>query len=94
MRRQAKASLVAEVFRQETPEKALQQHPELAPAYGYMRARELKAEAVGLSQQQRAIVMARVRDNVADLIERGDVPSLQIREERQVKTGQQRGVER
>ena len=94
LRRQAKASLVAEVFRQETPEKALQQHRELAPTYGYMRARELKAEAVGLSQQQRAIVMARVRDNVADLIERGDVPSLQIREERQVKTGQQRGVER
>jgi predicted ABC-type ATPase len=94
LRRQAQAGLAAEVFRQETPENAVQQFPELAPAYAFMRVREAKAEAVGLSQQQRAIVMARVRDNVAEQIERGDVPSVQIREERQVKAEQQRGIER
>lgn len=94
LRRQAKAELAAEVFRQEPPEKAVQQHPELAPAYGYMRAREAKAEADGLNEQQRAIVMARVRQNVAERIERGDVPSVQIREERQIKVEQQRDPER
>ncbi len=94
LRRQAKTELAAEVFRQEPPEKAVQQHPELAPAYGYMRAREAKAEADGLNEQQRAIVMARVRQNVAERIERGDVPSVQIREERQIKVEQQRDPER
>ena len=94
LRRQAKTELAAEVFRQEPPEKAVQQHPELAPAYGYMRAREAKAEADGLNEQQRAIVMARVRQNVAERIARGDVPSVQIREERQVEVEQQRDPER
>ncbi|MCW8208086.1 zeta toxin of the postsegregational killing system [Verminephrobacter aporrectodeae subsp. tuberculatae] len=88
LRRQAKAELAAEVFRQESPEKAVQQHPELAPAYGYMRAREAKAEADGLNERQRSIVMARVRDNVAERIERGDVPSVQS------KVEQQRDLER
>jgi len=44
LQRAAKAAVVAEVFRQEPPEKAVQQHPEFAPAYGYVRAREAKAE--------------------------------------------------
>ena len=94
LQREAKAAVVAEVFRQEPPEKAVQQYPELAPAYGYVRAREAKAEADGLSEQQRATVMARVRETVAERIERGDVPSVQIREERQVKAEQQRDPER
>lgn len=94
LQHQAKRGLAAEVFRQESPAQAIQQHPELAPAYGYMRAREAKAEADGLNEQQRTVVMARVRDNVAERIERGDVPSVQIREERQIKTEQQRGPER
>lgn len=47
-----------------------------------------------MSEQQRAIVMARVREAVAERIERGDVPSVQIREERQVKAEQQRDSER
>jgi hypothetical protein len=75
----------AEAFRQEPPEKAVQRHPELAPAYGFLRACEAKAEADGLNPQQRAIVMARVRDNAATRIERGYVPSVRIREERQIK---------
>jgi hypothetical protein len=95
LQRESKAAVAAEVFRQGPPEKAMQQHPELAPAYGYLRAREAKAEADGLSEQQRAIVMARVRETVAGRIERGDMPGVQIREERQAKAGQQRrGSER
>jgi len=94
LRREAKGLLAAEVFRQEPPEKAVQQHPELAPAYDYVCGLEAKAEADGLSEQQRAITMARVRETVAERIERGDVPSGQIREKHQVKAKPQRDLER
>lgn len=94
LRQRAKRELAAEVFRQEPPAQAVQQHPELAPAYGYVRAREAKVVADGLNEQQRAIVMARVRDNVAERIERRDVPGVQIREESQIKAEQQRDPER
>lgn len=94
LRQRAKRELVSEVFRQEPPATAVQQHPELAPAYGYLRAREAKAEADGLNEQQRAVVMGKVRENVAERIERGDVPSVQIQEDRQLKVEQQRSPER
>lgn len=94
LRQQAKQELAAEVFKQETPAKAVQQHPELAPAYAYMRATEAKAEEDGLNAEQRGIVMARVRENVAARIEQGDIPRVQIREERQINAEQQRDPER
>lgn len=94
LRRRAKHELAAEVFRQEPPAQAVRQHPELVPAYGYMRAREAKAEADGLTEQQRAVVMARVRDNVAGRIERGDIPGVQIRETREIKADRQREPEK
>lgn len=53
-----------------------------------MRALEAKAEADGQSEQQRTVIMARVRDNIAGRTERGDVPGVQIREEKQLKTEQ------
>ena len=94
LQRRAKRELAAEVFRQEPHAQAVQQHPELAPAYGYLRARETKAEADGLTEQQRAVVMTRVRCNVAERIERGDIPSVQIRETREIKADRQREPER
>ena len=96
LRRQARADVAVEAFRQETPERAVQLCPELAPAYGYVRACEAKAEVDGLNGRQRAIVMARVRQNVAERIERGDVPSVQVCEERQSETARprSRGPER
>lgn len=94
LRQQAKQELAAEVFKQEPPAKAVQQNPELAPAYAYMRATEAKAEADGLNAEQRGIVMARVRENVAARIEQGDIPRVQIREERQINAEQQRDPER
>jgi cell filamentation protein len=81
----AGAASVVKAFRNEPPEKAIQQHTELAPAYGYLRACEAKAEADGLDAQQRAIVMARVSQNVAERIEQGHVPNVQVREEKQIK---------
>lgn len=94
LRQRAKQELSAEVFRQERPEKALQQHPELAPVYAYMRATEAKAEADGLNAEQRGTVMARVRENVAARIEQGDIPRVQVREEKQATAEQQRDPER
>jgi hypothetical protein len=77
--------VIAETFRQEPPEKALQRHPELASAFGLARACEAKAEADGLTSAQRAVVMVRVRENVASSIERGDAPKVQIREEKKIE---------
>lgn len=79
LQRQANAMVAAEVFRQGSPERAMQQHPELAAAYGGMAAIEAKAKAEGLDEQQRAVVMARVHENVAASIERGDAANLQVR---------------
>jgi hypothetical protein len=96
LRRQAKLALAAEVFRQDRPENAVKEHPELAPAYAYLRATEAKAEADGLNNQQRRIVMGRVRENVAAQIEKGHIPNVKIREAQEVKTEQSkdRGPER
>lgn len=81
----------AQSFRQDSPEKATQKHPELAPAYGFVRACEARTVADGLDEKQRAAVLDRVRETVAERIERGDVPSVQIREEQQAEP---RGPER
>ncbi len=73
---------------------AVKRHPELAPAYGLMRALEAKTEADGLNPAQRAVSAARVRQNVADSIERGEIPRVQIREVRETKVEQRQGPER
>ena len=74
------------------PEKAVQSHPELAPAYAAMRAIEAKVEVDGLSGRQRNIVMERARENIAKQIEHGKVPDVQIRETTQTRV-EQRGAE-
>jgi cell filamentation protein len=84
---------MAECFKA-SPEEAVKKHPELGAAAAVMAAIEKKAEADGLNAQQRAVVMARARDNMAAQIERGDVPSVQIRKEKQIKTEQQHDLER
>lgn len=76
LRQRAQRELIAEVFRQEPPAQTVQQHPELAPAYKYMRALAAKTVENGLTERQRAFVMARARDNVAECIERNGVPSV------------------
>jgi hypothetical protein len=86
--------LRAEVFGQEPPAQALQQHPELAPAYAYVRATEAKAVADGLNEQQRTIVRVRVLENVAARIEQGDMPRVQLREAADTKVEPQHDRER
>ena len=67
----------AEVFKRElVPEAGTREHPELAGSYAAAAAIERKAEADGLSPQARAIVAARVRQNIVNSIERGELPSV------------------
>lgn len=56
---------------------SLEVHKIQLPAVASM---EKKAEADGLNPQQRAIVMARVRQNVVNSIERGQIPEVKVKE--------------
>ena len=95
LQRNARAQLAAEVFRQEKPEAALRQFPELARAYADVRAIEAKTNAESLTAQQRETVMARVRENVAASIERGDAAKVVRAEpERVSHRSQERDLER
>ena len=67
----------AETFKRElVPEAGTRVHPELAGSYAVATAIERKAEADGLSPQARAIVAARVRQNIVNSIDRGELPSV------------------
>ena len=95
MQRNARSLLAAEVFRQEKPEAAMRQFPELATAYANVRAIEAKTNSESLAAQQRETVMARVRENVAASIERGDAAKVVRAEpERVSHRSQERGLER
>lgn len=76
---------MAESFAKDSPEEAAKKHPELAGAAAAVASMEKKAEADGLNPQQRAIVMARVRQNVVNSIERGQIPEVKVKEEIEVK---------
>ena len=92
LRMRARRELAAEVFRQSDHAVAVEQHPELAGAYGVLAAIEKKAATDGLSQEQARVILDRARDHIAASIERGDPPTVQIR----VKTERDpsRGMER
>lgn len=89
-----KARTPAEVFKEETPENAVKERPELAPAYAYMRAHEAKAEADGLNKAECALVMARVRENVTKSIEKGEIPSIKIKEAAAQQNDKQQDLDR
>jgi hypothetical protein len=94
LRQQATNALAAEVFRQEPPATAVQQHPSLAPAYGVLAAVDKQTEADGLTTAQRAQVADRTRENIAASIERGETPQIRIREERVAGVVQRDELER
>jgi len=70
---QAKVSLAAEVFRQEPPEKAAQQFPDLAPALKVMNtaARHFEAKMPGDANAQRQ-ALAQVRQHVQAKLDQGE----------------------
>ena len=75
---------MAESFAKEPPAEAIKKYPELAGAYTTVAALEKKAEADGLDEKQRAMLSARVRELVANSIERGEIPNTKIMEEKEV----------
>jgi len=76
---------MAQVFATSAPAEAVGKHPELAGAVTSVAAMAMKAEADGLTAEQRVVVAARVRQNVINSIERGTLPQVNIREEIEVQ---------
>jgi hypothetical protein len=94
LRTQASREFAGEVFRQRTPEHAMQTHPELAGAYAVLGAVGKKVDADGLTPQQKEVVMARSREQIATAIERGQEPRLSIRVEQRYERSNDSGPER
>ena len=72
---------MAESFAKEPPSEAVKKYPELAGAYATVAAIDKKAEADGLDANQRAVVNAKVREQITNSIESGNIPKTKIREE-------------
>jgi hypothetical protein len=81
MERQARA----QAFAQKPAAEALKAHPELAGSYAAVSSMEKQTDADNLTPQQKAVVMARVKQNIVNSIERGDIPEVKVREETEVK---------
>ena len=75
----------AKTFANESAVDAVKVYPELAGAAAAVAAMGKKAEADGLTPAQREIVAARVRQNVVNSIERGDIPEVKMKMEIEVK---------
>jgi hypothetical protein len=75
----------AEAFANQTATDAVKTYPELAGAVAAVAAMEKKAEADGLNPQQRAVVSARIHQNVVNSIERGDIPKVKIKVDIEIK---------
>jgi hypothetical protein len=74
---------MAETFKKESPEKAMQKFPELAGAYAGIEAARRHVEQERLSGEQAKVVMARINKNAANAIERGHIPMIQVNEREQ-----------
>jgi hypothetical protein len=77
----AQDAAIAETFKKYSPEVGTQKHPELASAYAAVAAIGKKVEADGLTPEQSALVLARVRKNMVRSIERGELPEVKRREQ-------------
>lgn len=75
----------AQAFANKPPAEAVKEHPELAGTYAAMASMEKKAQADNLTPQQQAVVSARIRQNIVNSIERGELPQVQVREQTEVK---------
>ncbi|MBC7601869.1 MAG: hypothetical protein H7255_04310, partial [Ramlibacter sp.] len=84
----------ARAFATDKQADAIKAHPELVGAYVATAAVERKAEADGLTIEQRAVVASRVRQNVVNAIERGDVPEAQLNDRLELRRDRDRQDER
>lgn len=85
---------MAETFATETPTEAVKKYPELAGAVAAVVMLDKKAEADGLSPPQRAIIAARIRQNIANSIERGNIPEVKLKEEVKIEREADQGYGR
>ena len=81
----SKNKRMAETFANASPAAAVKEYPELAGAATAAAAIGKKAEADGLTPTQRAVVDARVKHNIVNSIERGEIPEVKVKEEVQLQ---------
>ena len=81
----SKNKRMAETFANASPAAAVKEYPELAGAATAAAAIGKKAEADGLTPAQRAVVDARVKHNIVNSIERGEIPEVKVKEEVQLQ---------
>lgn len=75
----------AQAFAAQPPEQAVVTHPELASMLGIAMAIDKRAEADGYTPAARAIIEARVKQNLTNSIERGDIKGVKLSEVLDVK---------
>jgi predicted ABC-type ATPase len=75
-------------FENEPPQVAIAKYPRLAGAYAMLSAVEKRAQADGLDQAQRDVVIGAAQANIVKRIEAGSYPEVKIREEIEVKQEQ------
>lgn len=81
----SEAQARARAFRNQPAIEAVKAHPELAGTIAIASAIDKKVAADGFSPEQRAIVAARVRTNLVNSIERGELPQAQVRDRVEVE---------
>lgn len=82
-RRQAHAEHAAAAFRELPAVEATRQRPELAGAFAALQAIDRQAEAHGMTPAQRAVIERQARERIAGAIEKGEAPSIAVRQELQ-----------
>ena len=76
---------ILNAYQQDPPTDAIRKPPQLAGSYAAIQAIDKKAEADGLSPEQRAIVSDRVSYHIEKNIEAGQYPEMRIRLESELK---------
>ena len=72
---------IAETWATQNPQEAAQIYPELANTTALAVVIDKRAEADGLSPAQRAVVAARTKQNIINSIEKGNLPTVNIKAE-------------
>jgi Large polyvalent protein-associated domain 7 len=93
----SRSQAMSRSYAADSPEDAVRKHPELVGAVAATAAIEKRGQADGLTPEQQKILQARVRQNVMNSIEAGNIPKqIEIREdvEKHVEAENHREVSR
>lgn len=91
LQQQARRELMAEVFRQEPPEKAVAEFPELAPAYRVMKASEPVAAQKLTADEWQQRFTTLVKETIAERIAQGRPLEVKTREREAADPSRDRG---